>query len=166
MKEYVIKIGGTPYRLAQMTVRQTQELLDYAKKVLPDPVDAVLDTANKLPDSMKEKFLDKHLDAAFEEKKKIGSINGTDMEAVFKTPAGFKKMCHLMFQRHQPQLTEDDVERLLEQYVDEQGPEIFKEILHDGTKVPVTEEEAERRYFRRKGGYRTKVQRPANNSVA
>ncbi len=158
-KEYTIKINGNVYRLNSFTVRHTQELLDYAKKVLPDPVTVLLETANLLPEGQKEKFLEKHLDSAYEEKKKIGTLNGTNLEEVMKTPNGFKKMCHLMFTKHHPNLTEDDVEELMDQYIEQDGQDIFKEIISDSKHVPVSEVEAERQYFRGNGKARKTAKR-------
>lgn len=149
MRETTISIEGNPYRVTGINARQSEEFLDYAKKLLPDPVAELLATVNQLPDGkIKDAFLEKHLDRAFDAKKLRGSLSDPDVEAFVKTPEGFKKLFSLMFKKYHPNLTESEVYDLVVKGIEEHGETIFLDLYTNSQKVPVAEEDAERKYFR------------------
>lgn len=155
MREVTLKIGGNPYRLTALDARREQEFLDFARSKLPDPVQEVIDTAARLPDGYREKFLDQKLDAAIERGRLRGTPLDPDLEAFTRTKEGLTKMFALFLRPHHPHLTEADVWELLNQSAEEGDLErVADELQQAAHKVPMKEEDVERRYFR--GGRATR----------
>lgn len=152
MKEFTLRIGSNMYRLTTPSARQSQELLDYAKTQMPDPVQQVLDTAKQLPDGpVKDSFLGRHLDAAFERKKLRGTFSDPDYQEWVQSPDGIRKMFGAMFRVHHPHLTPDEIIDLLESADEAELTRLVDDIQKAATKVPMAEEDVERKYFRPRG---------------
>lgn len=151
MKELTVNIDGNPYRLTALDARQFQEFLDFAKASMPNPVDAVLETAARLLDGpVKDRFLDKHLDEAFNAVKLRGTLADPDLDEFIRSAPGHTKLFSLMFRKHHPHLTADECVDLVVKGIEEHGPELFQDLHRDGTKVPMTEDAVEARYFRKR----------------
>lgn len=157
MKEIEIEIGGKTYRLNIIRSEHIQELLDFAKTLLPDPVKDILAVGDLLPEDERKEFLFKkdertnrsNFDNAVEERKRIATLNHTDLERMCKTyPAMLTKSMQIMFRKYHPDLSLEEIETLLLQYQDEKGDDIFAELVGKGTKVKVAEAEVERRFLR------------------
>src|SRR4051794_1736428 len=106
MKEVRITADGNPYTLTSLDARQLQDLLDQFRATAPDPVDEVLEAAAKLPDTIKDDFIRRHLDGAFDRKRSRNSIDSGEFQAWLKSPAGATRMAGMMLRRHHPHLTD------------------------------------------------------------
>lgn len=149
MKEFSVKIKGNPYRITGLDARQSQEFIDFAVREMVDPVKELVAIANELPEEIRKDFYKDHLDKAIERKKLRGSANDPDLEKFIKTPQGFKKLFGLMFKKHHPHLTEDEVYNLVHEGVEEHGQELFSNLYESSNKVPLSEDEVENTFFRR-----------------
>lgn len=145
MKDITININGSPYRISTLDARQSQELLDHAKRLTPCPVAALMETANILPEDFRKDFIKEHIGEAFKEKKAIGTY--ATLQDFIQTPEGAKKFIYLMFRKFQPHLSEDEALELGSQAIEDHGVQLFLDLQASATKVPLSEEDAERRYF-------------------
>jgi hypothetical protein len=159
MRDVTITIGGVSYRLTSLSARQVQEFLDYAKKTLSDPVAELLDAAALLPEGkVKDDFLTKHLDAAFDRKRLRGTLSDPDLADFQQSLAGARKAGALMFRKYHPSLTEDEVFDLLGQLADDpEAQATLGGLRGESTRVPLTEDDAERRSFRGPRAVRRKI---------
>ncbi|OWK46626.1 hypothetical protein FRUB_00325 [Fimbriiglobus ruber] len=134
-----------------LDARRTQEFLDFAKAKMPDPVEQLVEASNKLPESVRDKFLESHLNDAFEASKKRGTLTDPGLADFQKTTEGVVKIFSLLLKPAHPNLTEDDVQELVMSVDDVQGQleKAAAELVRESHNAPVSEEAAERSYFRK-----------------
>jgi hypothetical protein len=161
MKEVTVKVGDVPYRLTSLNARQLQEFLDFARKAMPDPVAEVFEVANQLPEGkVKDDFLARHLDAAFERKRLRGTLTDPDLEAFQHSLPGAKKAASLMFRKYHPELPEDEAfDLVLKMGEDPAAEQALAALRGEAVKVPLSEEDAEQRSFRDSRAIRRKKAR-------
>jgi hypothetical protein len=159
MRDVTIKVGGVPYRLTSLSARQVQEFLDYAKRAMPDPVAEVLDTAKELPEGkLRDEFVTRHLDAAFERKRLRGTLTDPDLVGFQESLDGLKKAAALMFKRYHPELSEDEVfDLVVAMSEDDEAQKALADLRGESTRVPMSEEDAEKATFRRSRSERRKA---------
>lgn len=154
-----LSIEGRAYTLCPLDAGQVQAFLDFARDAMPCPIQQLLDAGNKLPEAMREKFIQDRLDAAFDASKKRGTLSDPDLEAFIYTPAGYQRLYGLMFKRHHPELTDVECWKLACTAVEEHGVEALQEIYQSSKKIPMKEEDVESNYFRGKGNTAKKRRR-------
>lgn len=156
MKTFAVTINGKGYILTPPAAIDAQDLEDYAKRVLPDPVAELIDTAMKLPEDMREKFITDRIDKAIEDKRNLNvTFSPERMRKLLENDTGArKKVFRAFFRQHQPQMTEDECYEVYTQGMIE-NPDQFKELAEEldrtAKKVPMSEEAVERAYFRGTG---------------
>ncbi len=127
MKE--IKIGGNTYTFSPLTTQDYQAVLNHYVKVAPDPVKQLVETSASLPESLRDEFIRKHLDAAFDEKKKAGTLTDKGFEAYLQTAEGAGLLAHNSLKKFHPHLSPEQALDVYGQGVAEHGEETFLGLL-------------------------------------
>ena len=120
-QEITLTIGGQDYKLSKFTVALYQEFLGWAKSVLPDPWENIAEKIKGLPDHLAKYLIDKAEDRAA----KRGTLADPDTESLAQTPAGLRKILSLLFRKHQPHMTEEQITAVIEQGIAEKGEDFF-----------------------------------------
>ncbi len=128
MKELTLSIGGNPYTFTALTAVDVQAALEDYKNTAPDPVKQLLDTAAMLPDSIRDEFIKKHLDDAFIEKKKMGSMNDPGFQTYLSSTEGATKLSAKMLRKHHPHLTPAQAVEVFTEGVTEHGENPFLDL--------------------------------------
>lgn len=129
MREVQITIDGVQYTLTPLTACDYQAVLDEWKAAAPDPVDEVLATANKLPENLRDEFIKKHLDAAFEEKKRAGGLNDPKFKEYLETLDGAGRLFARTMRRHHGHLSPGQTLEVFGKGVAEHGEDIFRQVV-------------------------------------
>jgi len=133
--EQVIAVGGQQYRLSKFTLELYQEYLIWAKSVLPDPFDGLAERIKGLSPDLQRYAYDKA-----EAKAKVrGTMNDPDVQELMKSVDGIKKLFHLLFRKHHPELSESQVATIIEKGVQEHGPDLFDGCFQEGGGVTPAE---------------------------
>ncbi|AWM39780.1 hypothetical protein GobsT_18580 [Gemmata obscuriglobus] len=119
MKE--IEIGGKQYRLTPITAQDYALVAEEYRASRPDPVKQLLETANDLPEGLRDDFVKKHLDQAFEEKKRAGAINDAAFQGYLSTVEGGTKLFVRTLRKYQPGLTAKEAGDIFWEGVAEHG---------------------------------------------
>ena len=127
-QEIALTIGGQEYKLSKFTVALYQEFLGWAKAVLPDPWEGIADRLKGLPDNLAKYLIDKTEERAA----KRGTLADPDTESLAQTPAGLRKILSLLFRKHQPHMTEDQISEVIERGIVEKGEDFFANCFPDG----------------------------------
>lgn len=130
-QEIVIKINGVDYKLSKFTLPLYTEFLDWAKAQLPDPFEGLAERIKGLSDHLAKHLIDKAEERASQTK----TINHPDIQALTQSPEGLRKIFALLFRKHQPNLTEDDVMEIVEGGIAEYGEDLFRQIFPEGKRV-------------------------------
>ncbi len=129
-QEQTVVIDGTEYRLSKFTLPLYQEFLAWAKSVLPDPWEGIAEKIKGLPDALAKYIIDK----AEERASKRGTLQDVDTEALAQTPAGLRKILSLLFRKHHPALTEEQVMEVIEKGIAEKGEDFFASCFPEGSR--------------------------------
>lgn len=146
----ILTVGGVQYTFAKLDAALYDRFARWAATQLPDPVDELLATAARLPESMREKFIEARIDAAVERARLRGAINDPDFIAFQQTVPAVRRLFWLLLSPAHPGLTEDQAFAIVTQAQEEHGPEVFEQVFN-ATRAPVTEEQVEAAYFRSPG---------------
>lgn len=151
-KETSVTINGKQYRLSRFTRKVLRDFLEWADKQLGDPLDAIKDKLAGFPPNVQEYLVKDALERASLRR----SINSPEVQALMATPEGIMKILSLLFQQHQPGLTDADVEDLYETLVEEMGQHEAEEYLSNAIveasgRMPVDETQTERAFLQEKG---------------
>ena len=148
MQDLTLTVGGHPYTFARLDARTYESFVHWATDKLPDPVDDLLAVAAKLPVSVRDQYLTDRIDAACDAKRQRGSLTDPDLHRLMQTPAGLKKLFHLLLAKHHPHLTADQCFEVVLQAQDEHGETVFDPVFA-AVRPPLDEQEVEEQTFRR-----------------
>lgn len=90
----LLKLSDKEYKLADLDDKEAMaEILEFAKKHLPDPLDAISERIGKLSPRLQEVAVKEAVRAA----RKPRSMNDDDVQAVLATPDGIEFVMKLAF---------------------------------------------------------------------
>jgi len=100
---------GRTWRISRWTRKIWNDWLDWAKTVLPDPVDTAQKRIEKWPAHLQAEVARDALDRA-----NMGlSIGSRPVSALMDSPEGACQLLYLLLKKHQPDVTEDDAMDIL-----------------------------------------------------
>ena len=152
-KEFSFLVDGKKYTITAPTARDSAAIQDYLNKNRPDPVEELLAVTEKLPENMREKFLNDRIDKAMAEKSKkhnykheevVNEISEHNLDFVAYVNSFY-------FKKHHPELTPDEALDVMFKYSDndpEKMSKIVNEINDTAVKVKQKRGDAERNFFR------------------
>jgi len=147
MNSVSIEIEGKTYRVSSLDARAIQGFLDYSRQLLPCPVKELVETANSLPESMREGFIKDGVEEAVSKKKRRGTLADEDLTAFMQTPDGYERLYGLMFRKCHPELTDAQCFDLAAKAIETQGEKVFMDLYKDSIKVVQSEVDVERNFF-------------------
>lgn len=118
-----ITIENKEYRIAAFDEKITKDFLGFANVMLPDPLTQAKDSIGGFPLHLQELIVKDALAA----KRIPRSIDDPQVQAFAKTPEGLGKLLCLLYQKHQPELTEDEVWELHFKATDTLGEKYLEE---------------------------------------
>jgi hypothetical protein len=101
----------------------------WAKTVLPDPLQGLWENIKDMPEPIQKRLLDN----AEKRASLRGTSNDPDAMNLLQSPEGIKKILCLLFQKHQPYMTEDEIMDVVEQGWEELGDTAFVRFFPDST---------------------------------
>lgn len=113
MKTKTLTIGGKEYKVAELDKQRTDELLAWATKKLPDPIDAIADKIAKFSPRLQEIMIKDAMAA----QRKPKALDNPDVQAVLATPEGLEQVLVMTF----PGLSKEEVWDVHRQAVEELG---------------------------------------------
>jgi hypothetical protein len=135
--EPLIEVNGKRYRLGRFTRKVLKQFLSWADEELGNPLEQVKGQLAGFPEHIQEIMVRDAIDRA----KLRRSINSPEVQALLTTPEGAMKILALLFQQHQPALSDRDVERIYDECCDQHGPGYLeKKIAAAGGTIPRDEE--------------------------
>ncbi len=122
-QEQSLTVGGATYRLSKFDINLAEEFHEWAKSQLPDPFDGLAERVKGLPIELQREIVQRA------EKKAEQRCTEDDAEyhALTKSIKGVKKMMHLLFRKHQPHLTEEQVAEIVAAGIEEKGGDFLAE---------------------------------------
>jgi hypothetical protein len=140
-RETTIEIGGKKYKLSRFDRLILEQFLDWADKHLGHPLDQIKDKLKDFPPDI-QRFM---IQEAMSKMALRRSFNSPEVRALLVTPEGSMKLCCLLFQRYQPDLTDKDVEKLYEAACDEHGYGYMEKVITRSEGVmPIPDSDIER----------------------
>ncbi len=112
-----LEIGGKTYTLARFTRRIMRLYLDWADKVLPDPIQAIKASLDGFPPHLQELMVRDALDRS----RLRRSFNSDEVQQLLQTPEGVFKLFSLLISASHPELTESQLEDLFDTFLKEQA---------------------------------------------
>jgi hypothetical protein len=129
MREKTLTIGGKVYRLTTVNARGFAELQERLLADVPCPVKSLVDTAKELPEDMRTDYINKHIDEATAEKKlqqkQKPSLDSPQFKAWLATLNGAIAAYGMLFRKHHPELTEEEVLDIVAEGMAEHGEDVL-----------------------------------------
>lgn len=129
-QETTVTVGGQSYRLSTLNLNVLGEFLQWSKSQLPDPFDKFAERFGSLSESLQHKAFDRA--AVIAERR--GTMDDPETVALMSTVPGLKKLVGLLFKKHHPTLTDDQVTDILETGIREQGDGFLAGLFPDSEK--------------------------------
>lgn len=105
-KETTIKVGDKEYKLSRLSRSIMREFVEWAKTLLPDPLEAALDAVKQLSGHLElQQLLVKE---ALNERKSYLDFRSPEIQELLDTFDGQVKMVQLLLKKNHPNLNEDD----------------------------------------------------------
>jgi hypothetical protein len=124
-KETFVEVGGQKYKLARFDRNILEGFIEWAGKELPSPLEVIKAHIKDFTPRQQELMIKEAVAGA---RSKL-SLNSPEVQNLLGTPKGVIKVTSLLFQRHHPELTEKDVERIYDQCEQEHGDDyLWKKI--------------------------------------
>jgi hypothetical protein len=120
-QETSVTIGGNTYRLSKFTIPLYQEFVAWAKAQLPDPWDGLHERIKGLSQEIQKYIIDKAEARAASR----GTLNDPEVNALANSIPGVKKMLSLLFRKHHPNLSDEQIVDIIEAGIEEHGADFF-----------------------------------------
>ena len=127
-QEQPLTVNGKTYTLSRCTLPIYEEFLDWCRSRLPDPFEGIADRIRGLPDHLAKHLIDK----AEERAARRGSLTDPEVQAVAESLQGVRKMYALLFRKHQPGMTDEQVLEVVEEGIAEHGQDFFRRLFSEG----------------------------------
>lgn len=116
-KEQVITIEGKQYKLARLTRGIMKDFANWAKSLLPNPLDVVAQKLHLFKDFPELQQM--MVKEAVKDAKTFGEITSPEVQEIMDSFDGQVKMVTMLLQVHQPEITEDVAFDLAMKFVQE-----------------------------------------------
>lgn len=127
-QEVCFKVDGVDYKLSKLTLNVYQELLDWARSVMPDPFDQLAEKVKGLPDSLAKHLIDR----AEERASRRGKLHDPETQDVINSPAGVRKVIQLLMRKYHPTMSEEQCFEVVERGIAEHGEDFFRSAFPQG----------------------------------
>lgn len=120
-----IEVGGKRYRLPRLSREIGEKFVAWVNPLLPHPLDAIKGHLDGLPEAMQQRIVDDALERAYSKR----TIESPEVDDYMHTAEGLSKLLTLLLQEYQPELTQRDVDTILEDSIMEHGPRYLADKL-------------------------------------
>src|SRR5947209_7356353 len=100
-----LKLKDRTFTLADFDERLAKQILAWCKDKLPDPLIAIKDILKDFPPKLQAEMVKE----AMTERRMPLTLDNPQVQALLKTPEGLEQVMMLMFKRHHPELTPEQV---------------------------------------------------------
>lgn len=106
-----LKVGDTVYKQAPLTLAQMGELESWIKSQFPDPIETAKKMAEGLPLELARDVIARGQEQALNPRWCLGTASAGQ---VLRSMSGMVEMLSLQLKKHHPELTRDDIVRIVE----------------------------------------------------
>lgn len=140
-QESKLSIGGKVYTFSRFERHQLRAFLEWANNKLGCPLQEVKKIVDGFPPAMQTLLVND----ALERKRNRQNPNSEEIQALMSSQDGAMKLIYLLFQKHHPELTDSDIEKLYDQALLEHGENFLKPIMEKANGVTPVDEAKEKR---------------------
>lgn len=140
-RETVFEVAGKKYTLARYDRDVLLRLIDFVRKVTPDPLDVVRDKLKGFPEAIQHRLIDKAMEKA---SIPIG-YGSPQFNAVMSTLEGANHLFYLLLQKHHPLITEKEAMTLYDESVKEHGFGYIEGLMTKAAgEIPIAQDDIKR----------------------
>ena len=130
-RETYVEVGPNRYRLSRYTREMDEQFVKWAMSTLPDP----LEQAKKDIQGFSPEIANMIVREALATKRKRDTGMSEDVQAIRSSQKGQWKMLSLLFQKHNPELSERDVGNVFDEILEQHGEEYLVTKLQEAMGV-------------------------------
>ena len=120
-----VTIKGKTYKLASIDRELGDLYLTWADTVLPKPLDVIVESIGKFPKDLQESLVKE----AFAAARCKRNLNDPEVQKLINSPSGASKMIHLIFGKHDQELTEDQTWDIFQAGINEHGDDYMQNVF-------------------------------------
>lgn len=137
-KEVTLTIGGKDYTFSRLERREHMAWMDYANKQLGCPLAEARKNMEGFPPHIQEVLFKD----ALERKKLRSNPECEDYQVFMRSWQGAMKLMQLLLKKHHPDLSEEQVEEVYDQAIEEHGADFLAGLRAEAQGVPPTDPQA------------------------
>lgn len=122
-----LTVNGTEYELSAFDAALAKQVLAWAESRLPNPLDLIKDRIAFFPPAVQEMMIRDAMDKARTPK----SLDSAEVQAQIRTLEGIEYVLCLLFKRHHPQLTVEQIWGIHQAAVKEHGEGYLEGLINN-----------------------------------